>query len=92
MDFVGMALSESDGSILLHVQPAQGRGDIDAAALHDWLVREGYGDCRCTTRRWSVPPRTPRARLLPSRYPLQSAVTPSCASMLPRMPCLPVWI
>ncbi|NUN63049.1 MAG: DUF342 domain-containing protein, partial [Burkholderiaceae bacterium] len=45
MDFVGMALSESDGSILLHVQPAQGRGDIDAAALHDWLVREGYGDC-----------------------------------------------
>ena len=45
MDLVGMALSESDGSILLHVQPAQGRGDIDAAALHDWLVREGYGDC-----------------------------------------------
>ena len=45
MDFVGMALSESGRSILLHVQPLEGRGDIDAGALRDWLVREGYGDC-----------------------------------------------
>lgn len=45
MDFVGMALSESGGSILLHVQPLEDRGDIDAAALRDWLVRQGYGDC-----------------------------------------------
>ena len=45
MDFVGMALSESGRSILLHVQPLEGRGDIDAAALRDWLVRDGYGDC-----------------------------------------------
>ena len=46
MDLVGMALSDSGGSILLHVQPVEGRGDIDAAALRDWLVREGYGDCQ----------------------------------------------
>ena len=45
MNFGGMALSESGGSILLHVQPMEGRDDLDAAALHAWLEREGYGDC-----------------------------------------------
>ncbi len=43
MDFVGMALSEADGKVTLNVQPAPQREDVDAAALRDWLVREGYG-------------------------------------------------
>lgn len=45
MDVVGMALSESGGSVLLHVQPLPGRGELDTAALRSWLVRDGYGDC-----------------------------------------------
>lgn len=43
MDFVGMSLSESDGKVVLDVQLAPVRGGVDAAALLDWLAREGYG-------------------------------------------------
>ncbi|MGP1682194.1 MAG: FapA family protein [Giesbergeria sp.] len=45
MEFVGMALSESGGKVTLEVQPVEGRDNIDAAALRDWLVSEGYGAC-----------------------------------------------
>ncbi len=45
MGFVGMALSESGGKVILDVQPLEQREDIQVAALHDWLAAEGYGDC-----------------------------------------------
>lgn len=44
MDVVGMALSESGGSVLLHVQPEPDRSGVDASALRGWLERQGYGD------------------------------------------------
>lgn len=45
MGFVGMALSESGGKVILDVQPVEQREDIQVAALRDWLAAEGYGDC-----------------------------------------------
>ena len=46
MAFVGMALSETDGKVFLSVEPVDGRERVDAATLHDWLVREGFGACQ----------------------------------------------
>jgi uncharacterized protein (DUF342 family) len=46
MAFVGMALSETDGKVFLSVEPVDGRERVDAATLHDWLVREGLGACQ----------------------------------------------
>lgn len=43
MDVVGMALSESGGSVLLHVEPEPGRSGVDALALRSWLELQGYG-------------------------------------------------
>ncbi|AVO41883.1 DUF342 domain-containing protein [Simplicispira suum] len=43
MAFAGMALSETDGKVFLSVEPVDRRECVDAIALHDWLVLEGFG-------------------------------------------------
>ncbi|MDO8770198.1 MAG: FapA family protein [Burkholderiaceae bacterium] len=44
MDFPGISLSEADGQVFLHAQPAQGRPLVDTAALHALLAQAGYGE------------------------------------------------
>lgn len=45
MDIAGIAVSEADGQVFLRGQPHEGRPEIDATALHAWLVAHGYGTC-----------------------------------------------
>ena len=46
MNLAGISLTETDGQVLLHHQPAPGRAGVDGAALHALLAQAGYGDWR----------------------------------------------
>ena len=45
MQLAGVSLVETEGCILLQVQPQKTRPPVDAAMLHALLAVQGYGDC-----------------------------------------------